>query len=800
VGKEKELEGWLLDVYAAPAEIPPVGEPSLPGVVAWLLGDDGLRHRLEMPFPVTFYAAGPPGELRALWRFLRQGSTRVDLQRQERRELFSLQPLTVLAVQVQAPALLSDLFRKVSTTFPDLTYFDSDISLPLACAARWGVFPLARCRVHPGESLAAVDSPWDLKPPVPPLSVLSIEPDCDPEHAPPRELRLRAWTHRGASEDPSTRLGMYRLTLQPARPLLINLAAILKRHDPDLLLTSWGDNWLLPMLIERSQELGLPLPLNRDPNCEIAHRPERSYVSYGQVIYRDRQVHLFGRWHIDRHNATLWDDYTLEGVLESARVTGLPVQTAARTSPGTGISSMQIVTALRMQVLVPWRKAEPERFKQADDLFSADQGGLVYQPLIGLHANVGMIDFTSMYPGIMVRFNISPETAGARPHRADELAPLESQAAETVALAPAYPGSWQTMAAPPPGEGDGLVPRTLSPLLHKRLELKAYLGNLPGWDPRRDIYKARASAHKWLLVTCFGYLGYRNARFGRIEAHEAVTAYGREALLRAKEVCEDFGFSVLHMYVDGLWVKPEAAGEITRPADYQSLLTAISEHTHLPISLDGIFRWVAFLPSRQDGRVPVPNRYFGVFQDGSLKVRGIEVRRHDTPPFIARTQMEMLEILAQAPTVEALPEYLPRAFNHLQRRLQALRRGAVPLPDLLASLKLSRELEQYRTPSPAARAARQLQQIGKEVRPGQRVRFLYLRGEPDVHAWDLPEEPDVRRIDIAMYEKLMRRAAESVLLPLGGGKLLAPPLQHSLFPPRQRRQKLPAVQLVEKGS
>ncbi len=193
--------------------------------------------------------------------------------------------------------------------------------------------------------------------------------------------------------------------------------------------------------------------------------------------------------------------------------------------------------------------------------------------------------------------------------------------------------------------------------------------------------------------------------------------------------------------------------------------------------------------------MPVPNRYFGVFQDGSLKVRGIEVRRHDTPPFVAHTQMEMLEILAQAPTVEALPEYLPRAFAHLQRRLQALRRGAVPLQDLLASLKLSRELEQYRTPSPAARAARQLQQIGKEVRPGQRVRFLYLRGQPDVHAWDLPEEPDVRRIDIAMYEKIMRRAAESVLLPLGGGELLNPTVQPSLFPPRKRRQRLPAPAL-----
>jgi len=90
--------------------------------------------------------------------------------------------------------------------------------------------------------------------------------------------------------------------------------------------------------------------------------------------------------------------------------------------------------------------------------------------------------------------------------------------------------------------------------LSRRIALKKDLLDMPAWDPRRKVYKARAAAHKWLLVTCFGYLGYKNARFGRIEAHESVTAYGREALLRAKEVAEEMGYEVLHMYVDGLWV------------------------------------------------------------------------------------------------------------------------------------------------------------------------------------------------------------------------------------------------------
>ena len=63
-------------------------------------------------------------------------------------------------------------------------------------------------------------------------------------------------------------------------------------------------------------------------------------------------------------------------------------------------------------------------------------------------------------------------------------------------------------------------------------------------------------------------------------------------------------------------------------------------------ALEGVFRWVVFPPSRRDSRVPVPNRYFGVFRDGSLKYRGIEARRHDTPPWVSQTQLAVLDCLA----------------------------------------------------------------------------------------------------------------------------------------------------------
>jgi DNA polymerase II len=741
--------GWLLDVY-----------PNETNLTVWLIGADGQRHRFFQDFTASLYAAGPAARLRQLWQWLEGQPAPVRLSRTCRRDVFSAAHpaetaaggpqglLTVLAVEVLQPARLDGLFRQMVSAFPELTYYDADISIPLRHAACFDVFPLAQVRLEVrGEkilSLVPLDTPWDLEPEPAPLRILSLEPDCDPARSDPTSIRV-SYPLRGQAGKAS-----YSLPFDKPEPFLIGLRADIRRYDPDVILSSWGDTWLLPFLLKLSQETGIPLPLNRDENQPLVERKELTYFSYGQIVYRGRQVHLRGRWHLDRHNAMLWGDYGLTGVLEMARVTRQPAQEAARLSPGTGISSMQFVTALQNGILIPWHKQQAETPKTALDLLRADMGGMVYQPTVGLHRDVGGIDFVSMYPGIMVRFNISPEV----PRAGNDL-------------------------EPGPGE-PGIIPLTLAPILNKRLALKSALLTLNRYDCRRPVYQALASAEKWLLVTCFGYLGYKNARFGRIEAHEAVTAYGREALLRAKEAAEDMDFAILHMYVDGLWVHKPGC---TTPADFEALLAEITERTGLPISMEGVYRWVVFLPSRVNARVPVANRYFGVFQDGSIKVRGIEARRRDSAPFIVETQLGLLEILARAPSADALPEVLPQAQAYARRQEQALMAGRVPVEQLLVSQKLSRELGAYSSPSPAARAVWQMQAAGKVVRPGQRVRFLYTLGKPGVSAWDVPGQPDVRSIDLPRYRELLQRAVQTVLDPIqqslpGGAISLSP----SLFP------------------
>ncbi len=712
------LRGWLFDLYADAQE----------GLILWFLGEDGRRLRLHQRFPITFYAAGENASLRSLWKFLSAQKVGLRLSRREGRDLFQPQPIPVLAVEVENPAAQPGLFYRIARAFPDLTYYDADLPLGLRHAAIYDTFPFVHCELTVAsdnvESIVTLETPWDLEPSHPPLRILSIQPDANPKHAEPASLTLQYEND------------VCKVQLEPARPMLMIIRSILMQYDPDIILSAFGDTWLIPYLLERCQKWDVRLPLNRDDRQQITFRKERSYFSYGQVIYRGQQAHLFGRIHIDGGNAVMFHEYGMDGVLELGRVTSLGLQTAARTSPGTGISSMQITTALRKGVLVPWHKQQAEFEKTALDLLDLDRGGLVFQPTVGLHGDVAEIDFISMYPSIMARFNISPETV-----------------------------SWKPGAEPPEEpEPPGLIPQTLAPLLEKRIELKHSLGNMARWDERRVSYEARASAHKWLLVTCFGYLGYKNARFGRIEAHEAVTHYGREALLLAKEAAEDFGFTVLHMYVDGLWVKKKGCNQ---PGNIQPLLETISRNTGLPIALDGIYRWVVFMPSRIDEHMPVANRYFGVFQDGSIKMRGIEARRRDTPRFIVRTQLKMLEILAQARDVEELPHYVPLLRRLYAARVRDLVQGNIPLEDLLVSLRASRTLEEFRTPSPVAQALIQLREAGKEVRPGQSVRIIYTLGSPSVYAWDGQRLPERSRIDTDRYARLLKRATDTILEGIG---------------------------------
>jgi DNA polymerase-2 len=218
------------------------------------------------------------------------------------------------------------------------------------------------------------------------------------------------------------------------------------------------------------------------------------------------------------------------------------------------------------------------------------------------------------------------------------------------------------------------------------------------------------------------------------------------------------------MYVDALWIKKKGCN---RPEHFSDVITRINERTGLAINLDGIYRWVSFLPSKVDSRIPIANRYFGVFQSGEIKLRGIESRRRDTPPWIASVQKEMIRILGEAKSKPELEARLLEAFRLYELALNALKEEQVDVGGLVVNGKVSYALEAYKAATPSVRAARQMQDAGMTIKPGQRVRFVYTKGQPDVFPWELGGKLDRGQINKAKYVELLAKAGAAVLLPFG---------------------------------
>jgi DNA polymerase elongation subunit (family B) len=275
-------------------------------------------------------------------------------------------------------------------------------------------------------------------------------------------------------------------------------------------------------------------------------------------------------------------------------------------------------------------------------------------------------------------------------------------------------------------------------------------------DPHlREVYDNRQIALKWILVTCFGYLGYKNAKFGTVDGHIGVCAFGREALLNASHTAEARGFEVIHGIVDSLWLKkPDASLE-----DYEDLCKLITEQSGVSINFEGRYKWIVFLPSRTHPRVGVLNRYYGVMEDGKIKVRGLEIRRRDTPRFVFDAQTEMINALATANNTAQLHQRIPSALDVVRSFRQKLLDGEVPIEDLIVTKRMSKRPDRYRQHVSQVIAAEQLIKEGTEVHAGNSVKFLFTHSKAKSHerrvkAAQLIEkgvEPDTEKYLMLLY-------------------------------------------------
>jgi DNA polymerase elongation subunit (family B) len=492
--------------------------------------------------------------------------------------------------------------------------------------------------------------------------------------------------------------------------MLMQLAQAVQKLDPDIILTSGGDSYVLPYLIHRAEENHVldKFILSRDPvpfPSKTAAGGGRTFFSYGRTFYRATTVRLFGRVHVDSRNTFAMSECGFEGLFEIARICRMPLHTSSRASIGSSMSSLQFYQALKDGVLIPRNKSMPEAFKSAYELLVGDRGGFVYEPRVGIHDSVGEVDFSSMYPSLMVKYNISAETVLCKCCQDSKvrMPDLGYHICE---------------------KRRGIVPKTLEFVVKKRAKYKR-LRDEASDAHLREVYDSRQGALKWILVTCFGYLGYRNAKFGTVDGHIGVCAFGRDAFLKTSRIAETRGFAVIHGIVDSLWLSKEGS----TIDEYRALCGEISGEIDVTLGFEGKYKWIVFLPSRVHPRIGVLNRYYGVMENGKLKVRGIDVRRHDTPKFVYDAQMDMINVLATAGNSREFMQKIPDAIKVVKEYRRRLLDGEVPVWDLTVTKHLSKQPGKYKQHVSQVIAAEQLIKEGSQVQAGQNVSFLFTNAE-----------------------------------------------------------------------
>jgi DNA polymerase I len=485
-----------------------------------------------------------------------------------------------------------------------------------------------------------------------------------------------------------------RLTGQ-TKNVLVDLFGLVTSIDPDVILMPDADSWM-PRIQKEAQKHGLAMPFSR--SGKYRHMDARSYWSYGRMEHKASALIPDGRILIDTEQSFVYQEGGLEGVLMAARLSGLSPNLASRFTPGTLISSYEVYESVKLGIAVPFRKSDPEMIRHIFKLQATDRGGMMFQPVPGIFENVEEIDFTSLYPSIIVQSNLSPETI-EHPERT------------------------------------GFLPAALKPLLDLRITTK----QLKKTDPR---FAGIDSILKWMLVTCFGYTGYKNAKFGRIEVHEGITVRSREILIRTKDIVEEIGFRVLHGIVDCLWVQGSPVAVLKQLVENEFGIPTEIEH----------FNWIVFQPMN-DG-FGAYNRYFGRLSDGSVKVRGIAARRHDTPEFVRSMQSRMLEVMAGAASIAELEDKKEEIRNVFRETVKSL--PAADLKMMVINRRISRLTYAHRCIEGAAVHAYRKHGVG--IAPGMKIRYVVT----DARRYQVEPEWNAAAFDLPYYRNLLEKAWEEI--------------------------------------
>jgi DNA polymerase elongation subunit (family B) len=667
----KTVEGWLLGVQVSGCR-----------AVLWVKTGGG-RVRLIDSYRPDLYLEPRGVEAEHLQYLLEEKDDLRDITLERRvSSLRNMEPKTVLRVQVDA----AEVYRRVVSRLEASPFVEAVYDVDMSHAQRYlcdrGLIPMGRLTAEVssrGRVKTIRPLQLDLGPRPPPLRVLRFE------------IRWSSGEALSVLEDEDR--GEAPPTLVPVKELLGSLEEV----DPDVIVCTTRD-------LSDAQRY-----------CRANGMPR-----FGAV--KGDEAHLWkGRIHVRPYT---YDALGLAGVAERVQYNREDPQASADWGSGRAIESRQCYEARTRGILIP-RSGDFQPVMTLWEMAHLDQGGLILTPDVGIHENVGVLDFESMFPSLMVTRNISYETV--RGHT-----------------------------------GESFVVGFTREALDRRLYFKHMRRTLEEGSREWAWCDGRQEALKAVLFCTYGYSGCWANRFGNFDTFMEINRVARETLVESMNVARRRGYRALYGNNDSLFLKRPGAA----PEDYRALADEISAHTGLSMAVDKVFRYLVLLPQKGEERTGAANRYYGRTVEDRYVHRGIELRRSNTPPYVADVQRRAIEVLLGLGTVEEVCTLgVDAAVAVIEEACRCLRRGTVPEEELWATTVLRRSPAGYKAKLPHVAAAEALELQRMKVEARTSVNYVYVDAGHGNRFRRVRPGGYGGKVDAEKYVELVRKAGRSVLMP-----------------------------------
>ncbi len=419
------------------------------------------------------------------------------------------------------------------------------------------------------------------------------------------------------------------------------------------------------------------------------------------------------------------------------RITKLPMEDVTRIGVSNWIKNMVNFKLRQLKELIP-NKEDIATLKGNISTTAIIKGkkylgAKVIEPIPGIHFDITVVDFASLYPSIIKIWNISFETIDC-PHKECSLEKL--------------PGVSHWVCK----KRRGILSLLIGSLRDLRVEWYKPKSKDPKLDPAtRFQYEVIQSSMKVILNAAYGVLGAETSDLYTPAAAESITAIGRFSIDQTIALAKKLNLEIIYGDTDSLFIKNATKDALSK------LVNEVESILKVDIDIDKTYKYVVFSQRKKN--------YFGVTYDGNVDIKGLLGKKRHIPEFVKKTFYEIVNILKNVNKIEEFETAKEQIKKIVQANYLRLKSGYVSLSELVIRVTMNKNIEDYTKTTPQhVKAAIQLRNFGFDVKAGQTVSYVKVRGEDGVKAVQLAR---LDEIDFNKYVEIMRSTLEQLLEPAG---------------------------------